>query len=214
MQKLIKSAARLEKPMEKPAITVGLDVGDRFSHYCLLNREGEVIETGRIPTTEAALRRHFEGEPTMRVALECGTHSAWISRLLGQLGHQVLVANTRKIRAITASESKNDRNDAEKLARFAAHDPRLLSPIRHRSAERQRDLDLIHARSTLVRARTMIVNSLRGLVKSAGGRLPACSTASFQTRAADAIPTTLIAAARPLLEQVEALNRSIAGMAG
>jgi transposase len=212
MQKHIKSALQLEKPVEQPSITVGLDLGDRFSQYCMLNRDSEVVETGRIQTTEAALRRHFEGEPTMRVALECGTHSAWISRLLEQLGHQVLVANTRKIRAITASESKNDRNDAEKLARFAAHDPRLLSPIRHRSAERQRDLDLIHARSTLVGARTMIVNSLRGLVKSAGGRLPACSTASFRTRAQAAVPATLTAAARPLLEQVEALNRNIVEM--
>jgi transposase len=208
MQKLIKFAA----PMEKPAITVGLDLGDRFSQYCMLNRDGEVIESGRIQTTEAALRRHFEGEPALRVALECGTHSAWISRLLEQFGHQVLVANTRKIRAITASESKNDRNDAEKLARFAAHDPRLLSPIRHRSTERQRDLDLIHARSTLVRARTMIVNALRGLVKSAGGRLPACSTASFRARTEAAVPATLAAAATPLLEQIEALNRNIAAM--
>jgi len=212
MQKLIKSATQLEKPMDKPAITVGLDLGDRFSQYCMLNRDGEVVETGRIQTTQAALCRHFKGEPAMRMALECGTHSAWISRLLEQLGHQVLVANTRKIRAITASESKNDRNDAEKLARFAAHDPRLLSPIRHRSAERQRDLDLIHARSTLVRARTMIVNSLRGLVKSAGGRLPACSTASFRARAEQSVPATLAAAATPLLEQVEGLNRSIGEM--
>jgi transposase len=190
MKKLIKSAAY----MEKPSLTVGLDLGDRFSRYCMLNPDVEVVETGRIQTTEAALRRHFEGEPTMRVALECGTHSPWVSRLLEQLGHQVLVANTRKIRAITASESKNDRNDAEKLARFAAHDPRLLSPIRHRSAERQRDLDLVHARGTLVRARTMIVNALRGLVKSAGGRLPACSTASFRTRSESSIPATLAAA--------------------
>ena len=89
MQKLIKSAL----PMEQPAITVGLDLGDRFSQYCMLNRDGEVVETGRIQTTEVALRRHFEGEPTLRVALECGTHSAWISRLLEQFGHQVLVAN-------------------------------------------------------------------------------------------------------------------------
>jgi transposase len=87
-----------------------------------------------------------------------------------------------------------------------------LSPIRHRSVERQRDLDLIHARGTLVRARTMIVNALRGLVKSAGGRLPACSTASFQTRVEASIPATLAVAGRPLLEQVEALNRNIGEM--
>ena len=78
-------------------------------------------------STEAALRRHFEGEPCLRIALECGTHSPWVSRLLTALGHQVTVANAPKIPATTGSESKNDRNDAEKLARFAAYDPKLLS---------------------------------------------------------------------------------------
>jgi transposase len=198
--------------MEKPEITIGLDLGDRFSHYCMLNSDGDVVESGRIQTTEQAFRRHFEGEPAMRMALECGTHSPWISRLLEQLGHQVIVANTRKIRAITASESKNDRNDAEKLARFALCDPRLLSPIRHRSSERQQDLNLLHARSTLVRARTMLVNALRGLTKSAGGRLPACTPRGFAARAEAWIPPALAEAARPLLNQIAALNTSIREM--
>ena len=115
-----------------------------------------MIEEGRMQSTETALRRHFEGEPRQRIALECGTHSPWVSRLLKALGHQVLVANPRKLPAITASASKNDRNDAALLARFAAHDPKLLSPVQHRSLERQHDLNLIQARATLVRARTMI----------------------------------------------------------
>jgi hypothetical protein len=102
----------LEKPVEQPSITVGLDLGDRFSQYCMLNRDSEVVETGRIQTSKAALRRHFEGEPTMRVAVQCGTHSAWISRLLEQLGHQVLVDNTRKIRAITAWPSSRTPNES------------------------------------------------------------------------------------------------------
>jgi transposase len=198
--------------MEKPEITIGLDLGDRFSHYCMLNGDGDAIESGRIQTTEQALRRHFEGEPAMRIALECGTHSPWVSRLLEQLGHQVIVVNTRKMRAITGSESKNDKSGAEKLARFAFCDPRLLSPIRHRSPERQQDLNLIQARSTLVRARTMIVNALRGLVKSAGGRLPACSTQGFEARVEASIPPALAAAARPLLNQIAALNASIQQM--
>jgi len=137
---------------------------------------------------------------------------ALASRLLKQLGHQVIVANARRIPAITGSESKNDRNDAEKLARFAACDPKLLSPVQHRDSERQLDLNLIHARSTLVRARTMIVNALRGLVKSAGGRLPACSTESLPTRVAASIPPALAAVATPLVEQIALLNRQIGGM--
>jgi transposase len=197
---------------DKTLLTMGLDLGDRFSHYCLLNEEREMVEEGRIQSTEAAFRRHFAAQPRLRVALECGTHSPWVSRLLAELGHQPIVANARKIRAITASESKNDRNDAEKLARFAAQDPKLLSPLQHRSQERQLDLNLIRARSTLVRARTMIVNALRGLVKSAGGRLPACSTESLPTRAAAAIPPTLAEVAIPLLEQIGTLTAHIGGL--
>ena len=94
----------------------------------------------------------------------------------------MIVANARKIPTITESESKNDGRDAEQLARMAAFDPRLLSPLEHRSLARQQDLNLIQARAILVKARTMIVNALRGLVKSAGGRLPACSTESLPTR--------------------------------
>jgi transposase len=124
----------------------------------------------------------------------------------------VIVANPRKIPAITGSESKNDKNDAAKLARFAAFDPKLLSPLEHRSPERQLDLNLIHARSTLVRARTMIVNALRGLVKSTGGRLPASSTEALPARVAAAIPPSLAAVATPLAEQIALLNTQIAGM--
>lgn len=208
MKKVSRGAGR----MEKPEITIGLDLGDRFSHYCMLNGDGDVVESGRIQSTEQAFRRHFEGEPTMCIALECGTHSPWASRLLKTLGHQVIVANARKIPAITASESKNDRNDAELLARFAAHDPSLLSPIQHRSLKRQQDLNLIQTRSTLVRARTMIVNALRGLVKSAGSRLPACSTASLPIRVRASIPPALTAVALPLLKQVALLNAQIRAM--
>jgi transposase len=212
MKKVSKESQGKQWSQDKPTMTMGLDMGDRFSHYCLLNEEGDVVEEGRMQSTEAAFRRHFASDPRMRIAVECGTHSPWVSRLLTELGHQVIVANARKIRAITASESKNDRNDAEKLARFAAHDPKLLSPLEHRSSERQLDLNLIHARSTLVRARTMIVNAVRGLVKSGGGRLPACSTESLPTRAPAAIPPALAAVATPLIEQIGLLTAQIASM--
>jgi transposase len=192
--------------------SVGLDLGDRFTHYCMVNEEGDVIEEGRIQTSEAAFVRHFSGEVGMRVAMEAGTHSPWVSRLMKRLGHQVLVANPRKIPAITNSESKNDRNDAEQLARFAAFNPKLLSPIEHRSQQRQQDLNLIHARAALVRARTMIINVVRGLVKSAGGRLPSCSSESFVERTQAAISKELAIACTPLRTQVQMLSAQIEGM--
>jgi transposase len=204
-----KAAAKKAEWKEKPAITVGLDLGDRHSHYCLLNEDGEVVEEAKIPTTEKGLRRLFEDEPRQRIAVECGTHSPWVSRLLKKLGHQVIVANARQIPALTGSDSKNDRNDAEYLARFAYADPWLLKPIFHRSVDRQRDLNLIQVRDTLVRARTMIINSLRGLIKSAGGRLPSCSADSFARRVKDSVPAELEDLATPLREQSQKLTDQI-----
>jgi Transposase len=113
----------------KPIKTVGLDIGDRYSYYCVLNADAELMEEGRIRTTEEALRRHFADSQRRRIALETGTHSPWISRLLQDLGHEVIVANARKLESISASRTKNDRNDAEQLARLAHSDPKLLSPL-------------------------------------------------------------------------------------
>ena len=208
----MKNSSREMREAEKPAITVGIDLGDRFSRYCVVNQAGEVMEEGKIATTTAALERHFAGEASQRVAMECGTHSPWVSRLLRDMGHEVWVANTRKLRAITGSESKNDRNDAEKLARFAGHDPRLLSPIQHRSPERQRDLNVLQTRDTLVRARTMLVNGARGLVKSSGHRLPKCSTESFAKVARRAVPPGYELALLPLIEQIAGLSEQIRTM--
>lgn len=209
MKKNSKKAEPKNTWNDKPAMTVGLDLGDRHSHYCVLSEVGEVVEEGRIATTEAALRKHFAGEPRQRMALECGTHSPWVSRLLKELGHQVIVANARQIPALTASHSKNDRNDAQSLARFAYCDPKILAPIQHRSVERQRDLNLIQARDTLVRARTMIINSVRGLVKSGGGRLPKCDANAFAKRVKGEIATELETAVNPLLEQTQTLTTQI-----
>jgi transposase len=196
----------------RPEQTVGVDLGDRFSHYCVLNRDGEVMEEGRIRTSEEGFRQHWEGEARQRVVMETGTHSPWISRLLQSLGHEVIVANARKLRVISQNESKNDRQDAEMLARLGHSDPKLLRPIRHRSVERQRDLNLLRARDTLVRARTMLINAVRGLVKSAGGRLPAASSESFAAKVTAAVPSELVAAAQPLLQQITALTAQIRGL--
>ena len=171
------------------------------------------MEEGRIQTTVAALQKHFEGEPRdARIALGTGTRSPWVSRLLNSYGHEVIVANPRKIPTLTGSESKNDRNDAEQLARMAAFDPKLLHPIEHRSLQRQQDLNLIHTRSVLVRARTMLVNSARGLVKSAGGRLPNCSSEALPDKVSVAVPGELKAACEPLLKQIAQMNRTLAAM--
>jgi transposase len=164
----MKKSNRETEWKQKPGQTVGIDLGDRFSHYCVLNGDGEVVEEGRVRTQEEAFRLHFASEPRQRVVMESGTHSPWVSRLLKRLGHQVIVANARKVRAIWENESKSDRQDAAMLANLGYSNPKLLAPIHHRSQERQRDLNLLRARDTLVRTRTMLINSVSTRLCAAG----------------------------------------------
>ncbi|WP_130421673.1 IS110 family transposase [Edaphobacter modestus] len=134
--------------------TIGIDVGDVWSHYCPLNEDGEVVDLGNFRTSPKAVEKWFTGLPPARVAMEAGTHSIWISEQLQELGHEVIVANVRELRAISNSDRKSDQVDAEKLARYAPLDPQILRPIARRTVEQQEALTLIRARDLLVRLRT------------------------------------------------------------
>ena len=129
-----------------PKSTLGIDLGDRFCHCCALDYRGEVVERFRFETAKAGLAKAFENRPPCRVVLEVGTHSPWVSRALGALGHEVIVANAREVQSITKSDRKNDANDAEQLARLGRADPKLLHPIAHRQEDTQRDRALLTVR--------------------------------------------------------------------
>ena len=195
---------------ERPRLTAGLDLGDKYSHLCLLDTDGgEVIEEGRVRTTPEALRRRFASERPLRVAIEAGTHSPWVSRLLEECGHEVLVANARKLRLIYASKQKTDEVDAESLARLARLDPKLLYPLKHRGEDSQAHMAIIRSREALVSARTQLVNHVRGTVKSFGHRLPKCPARSFHKRAAEHVPEALWPAIGPILETIGSLTERI-----
>ena len=190
-------------------ITIGVDLGDRYSQLCTVDRDGEEVATARVRTTPAALEQWFRGQAPARVILEAGTHSPWASRLLNELGHEVLVANPRKLRLIYENDRKDDRVDAEYLARVGRLDPKLLGGITHRGETAQADLALLQARAALVRTRTQLVNHARGVVKAVGGRLPSCAAAAFHRKAAGAVPAVLRAALAPVLAQLAQVTRQI-----
>jgi transposase len=195
---------------ERPKTTAGLDLGDKYSYLCLIDQaDGEVIEEGRLRTTPDALRRRFASEQQLRIAIEAGTHSPWVSRVLEECGHEVLVANARKLRFIYANKRKTDEVDAENLARLARVDPKLLHPLRHRGEGSQAHLAIIRSREALVSTRTQLVNHVRGAVKSFGARLPKCPARSFHKRAPEHIPEALLPALGPILEQIGSLTERI-----
>jgi len=150
MKKNSTVATRRKQIFRDQKLTIGMDLGDRFTYYCVLDEAGEVMVEQKLPTTKQAMKQVFGRMPRSRVALETGAHSPWVSRLLTALGHEVIVAHARNVRLIGESSRKDDRLDARMLARLARLDPRLLSPVHHRSAEAQRDLNLVRARDLMV----------------------------------------------------------------
>jgi transposase len=176
----------------------------------VLDDAGRVLLEQRVGTTPKALREVFGGMPRSRMALETGMHSPWVSRLLSEVGHEVIVAHARNVRLIGESRKKDDRLDARTLARLARIDPELLSPVKHRSAKAQADLTVIRARAGLVRARTALVNTARGLAKSYGERLRGCNVRNMNPEKAEELSPELQAALQPLLVALESLSERIA----
>jgi transposase len=189
--------------------SIGIDVGDKRSKYGFLDVEGAIVAEGGLATTREEFAAYFSVIPQARIALEVGTHSAWVSELLEAYGHEFVMANPRRMESISKNRRKNDKVDARTLARLVRADPERLYPIQHRGAAVRRDLVLLRARNTLVEARTSLINRVRGWVKSMGRRVPACSAESFHTHAAETMPETLRAALMPLVEQVTALTTRI-----
>jgi len=119
MKKVSTAAAKQSKNCSQQSLTIGLDLGDRNSWYCVVDEAGQIQLEQRVRTTAKALQEVFGTMPRSRIALEIGTHSPWVSRLLRELGHEVIVANARKVRLIGESRKKDDRLDAQTLARLA-----------------------------------------------------------------------------------------------
>jgi transposase len=204
-----KSPRRSIKIRHTDRVTIGMDLGDKTSRYCVLNGAGEVMGEGSCPTTKKGMAQLFGAMAHCRIAIEVGTHSPWVSRELKKFGHEVIVANARQVKLISQSSRKNDRLDARMLARLARMDPALLRPIRHRSEEAQKDLLTIRIRSALLEARTGLVNAARGLTKATGERLPSCDADQMNVEKLEGLPAELRELLKPLLEEVESLTEKI-----
>lgn len=203
----------LPRPTRPVDRNIGLDLGDRKSRVCELDADGTVLVEAEVTTTAAGLTRYFGNRARCRIVLETGTHSPWVSRLLTALGHEAIVANPTAMygrRRQRGRRRRNDRLDAEFLARQGRSDVQLLHPITHRSIAAQQDLELVRARDQVVQTRTKLINHVRGAVKALGSRLPACSAEAFPTRASAALPEGATAALQPMLGLITTLTQQVA----
>lgn len=187
---------------------IGIDLGDRKSNYCILDKNANIVAEGSLATTVTEFNLYFKSIPRSRIALEVGTHSPWTSSLLEGLGHSVCVANPRKIGG-GKKRRKNDKLDARALARLLKADPKLLYPIQHRGEKARHALVLLRARQAEVEVRTKLICAVRGLVKSDGKRLSRCSAESFHKIARTEVPEALRDALKALFKQIELLTEQI-----
>jgi transposase len=190
-------------------ITIGMDLGDKFHMVVVFDNEGKEIKTAKVTNTKIGISKFFKKYKSARVAMEAGTHSPWISRLLTEMGLTVYVGNPRKLRVIWDSTDKSDARDARILGMVCRVEPRLLHPLHHRSSKAQADLAIIKSRDILVRSRVKLINHVRGLVKANGDRLPKCSAVSFAKRCSDDIPKELLPSMAPLFKVITQLNQQI-----
>src|SRR5436190_2044612 len=205
MKKISTAVAKQSRNFSQANLTIGLDLGDRSSCYCVLDETGRIVMEQKASTTPKALQAALGAMSRSRIALETGMHSPWVSRLLSELGHEVIVAHARNVRLIGESRRKDDRLDAQTLARLARIDPQLLCPVKHRSARAQADLTVIRARAGLVRARTALVNTARGLAKSYGEWLRGCNVRKMNPEKAEGLSPELQTALEPLLAGIESI---------
>jgi transposase len=196
---------------EVPELTIGIDLSDRTFRYCALNAQGKIVEEGERRLDPGSLRKFLASQPTARVALETGGHSAWVQQVIQESGRQAVVANARELEAVTGRSHRSDHHDARQLARLARVDAQLLHPVRLRDPQQQADLFVVRARSVLVEARTMRINFARGITKTTGHRLPASSTHCFSERVRKAVPEALQPALLPLLKVLDRISEELDG---
>lgn len=189
---------------------VGFDIGDRRIEVCVVSlRGGRVRRREKVATEREAVESWLRCEPRSRIVMETGTHAPWIARAAQSAGHEVIVADARTVKLITESMKKTDRRDAELLARLGRSDMALLRPAHVRSEATQRQRAMLRLRDALVRARSLQINALRGVMKTDGRRLPACSAEAFPRTAWEAMDAGWRALALPSLQAIFRLSRQI-----
>lgn len=195
-----------------PELTIGLDLGDRSTHVCVLDRDGEIVGETPLPTDRESIEALFNSVVAAqpRVIFEVGSQSRWVQKLARECGiNDILAVNPRKLALISKNLKKTDQNDAYLLARAGQALPELLSPIEHVSDEIYVERALMDSRLLLVQERTKLITRVRALAKTFGVKLQKCSTESFARNAPEQIPALLRPACHPLFALLELLDKQI-----
>ena len=212
-QRETKKVAELEtagwSEREANTLVIGIDLGDRSSSYCVRTLGQQIVREATVATTAAAILKEFQGLRRQRIVIETGTHSRWVAHLLEMMGHEVMVANARKLKLISENNQKSDKVDARLLSQLGCMNVEWLHPVYVRSQEAHCELLLARSREALVETRTGLINHVRGVVKSFGSRLAKCTSESFVEVARVGLPDGLKPALSGVLAALEEMDEQI-----
>jgi len=192
--------------------TIGLDLGARVTQVAIYDTSGNRIEERKISTARDPMAQLFDRFPGARVVMEASTPTRWINNLARRQGHEVIIANPRKIPVITANIRKSDRNDARLLGEIGQFKPELLSPIELREDVYQLVRTRLFARQQLVKTRSSLCTFVRSQVKSVGQNLPPGTTRTFALKMRPLLPTELASVLDPILRTIQQLSDEIDGL--
>ena len=191
--------------------TIGLDLGTRVTQVAVYNTAGNRIEERKISTAKDSLEQLLSRFPKARVVMEASTPTRWINNLARDLGHEVVIANPRRIPIITASIRKSDRNDARLLGEFGQFKPELLSPVELRDDAYQLVRAQLFAREQLVKTRSSLCTFVRSQAKAVGEKLPTGATRSFVEKMRPLLPKEIAGVLEPILRTIQHLSDEIKG---
>ena len=195
---------------------IGIDVSDKTSKICVMAKiagERRIVEETTVATTKEAFSEYLATKDRKAaVTFETGAHCRWMAQLIRSMGFKVNVANPAKLRALTHSNSKNDRNDARELARYTLADVEMLHPVFLRPETHQQMIRLLEARLALVTTRTKLINEMRGFAKSMGFRIPKKDAAYFHLIDRTGWPRDLEAVCWPLMGVLKTIHMKIAAI--
>jgi transposase len=192
-----------------PAHTIGIDLGDKSHHFSIVNAKGTIETRGTLPNQREVIAGFCAKWKGARTIIECGAQSPWISHFLSEQGMEVVVANPRRVKLISAGNTKSDRKDADLLARLGRADIQLLSPITHRSMNSQEDLCYVRVRDSLVQERVAMSNSIRGHLKALGYTPPSACTETIANHCRAQLKGTALRLVSPLCKVLDTLNAQI-----
>lgn len=197
---------------DRPAksLVIGIDLGDRSSTYTVRSRNAqEILLRGSMATEATGVASEFQKFAAQTFILETGTHARWMGLLLETMGHEVVVANARKLKLISENNTKSDKVDPDLLSSLGCMNPEWLHPVYQRSQGAHNDLTVVKAREVLIKTRTEMINFVRGTVKAYGCRIRTCDSGHFVEAAKAEVPKAMQPAVSGMLTALEVMNEEI-----